>query len=93
MVPLLKASSGTFLENEPDLGKDFQNVRIKTFGTGDTSNTTFVMSLQVFDAETGANITTAYQSYLGVSDMLFGFNQRTDGSSIVGGRTVGTILI
>ncbi len=91
LTELFKPSSGTYLENEPDFGTDFSGLRSKTFGTGDTSNTTFVMSLQVFDAETGDNVTTAYQTYLGVSDMNFGFNQRFSGSSLVGGRTVGTI--
>ena len=91
LTELFKPSSGTYLENEPDFGTDFSGIRYKTFGTGDTSNTTFVMSLQVFDAETGDNVTTAYQTYLGVSDMNFGFNQRFSGSSLVGGRTVGTI--
>jgi len=90
---LFKPSSGTYLQNEPDQGKDFQGIRTKTFGTGDTSNTTFVMSLQVFDAETGDNITTAYQSYIGVSDMEFGFNQRRDTSTgaLLGGNNPGTI--
>jgi len=89
---LFKASSGSYLENEPDLGTDFQNVRIKTFGTGDTSNTTFIMSAQVFDAETGDNVTTAYQTFIGASDMNFGFNQRFSSTgTFLGGKTVGTI--
>ena len=92
LTALFKASSGTNLENDPDIGKDYWGYKAKTFGTGDTSNTTFVMSLQVFDAETGDNVTTAYQTYIGASDMEFGFNQRFSGSSFVGGRTVGTIL-
>jgi len=91
LTELFKPSSGSYLDNEPDFGTDFTGLRIKTFGTGDTSNTTFIMSAQVFDAETGDNVTTAYQTYLGVSDMNFGFNQRFSGSSLVGGRTVGTI--
>jgi hypothetical protein len=89
-----KASSGTYLETEPDLGKDFEGIRTKTFGTGDTSNTTFVMSLQVFDAETGDNVTTAYQTYLNVSSMEFGFNQRRNFSTgaLLGGNNPGTIV-
>ena len=90
---LFKPSSGSYLANEPDVGKDFEGQRTKTFGTGDTSNTTFVMSLQVFDAETGDNITTAYQSYLGVADMQFAFNQRFDSSfNLVGGNNPDTII-
>ena len=90
---LFKPSSGSFLQNDPDQGVDFQGVRTKTFGTGDTSNTTFVMSLQVFDAETGDNVTTAYQNYIGASDMGFGFNQRvsSDGT-LLGGNNPGTIF-
>ena len=91
LTELFKPSSGSYLENVPDFGTEYSGERYKTFGTGDTSNTTFVMSLQVFDAETGANVTTAYQTYLGASDMNFGFNQRYSGSTLVGGKTVGTI--
>lgn len=88
---LLKPTSGSSLENYPDFGKEYDNFRVKTFGTGDTSNTTFVMSLQVFDAETGDNVTTAYQTFIGVSNMEFSYNQRYSGSTLVGGKTVGTI--
>ena len=49
------------------------------------------MSLQVFDAETGDNVTTAYQTFIGVSNMEFSYNQRYSGSTLVGGKTVGTI--
>ena len=89
-----KPSSGTYLETEPDTGKDFEGIRTKTFGTGDTSNTTFVMSLQVFDAETGDNVTTAWQTYLNVSSMEFGFNQRRNFSTgaLLGGNNPGTIV-
>ena len=92
LTELFKPSSGSYLENESDFGTEYSNTRIKTFGTGDTSNTTFVMSLQVFDAETGDNVTTAYQTYIGASDMNFGFNQRySSGGAFLGGKTVGTI--
>ena len=92
LTELFKPSSGSYLENESDFGTEYSNTRIKTFGTGDTSNTTFVMSLQVFDAETGDNVTTAYQTYIGASDMEFGFNQRfSSGGAFLGGKTVGTI--
>ena len=91
LTELFKASSGSFLDNEPDFGTEYTGQKVKTFGTGDTSNTTFVMSLQVFDAETGDNVTTAYKNFIGSSDMEFGFNQRYVGTSLVGGKTVGTI--
>tara|TARA_R100000657_G_C4682816_1_gene133269 strand:+ start:290 stop:2314 length:2025 start_codon:yes stop_codon:yes gene_type:complete len=90
LTELFKTSSGSYLENEPDFSKDFSNVKTKTFGNGDTSNSTFVMSAQVFDAETGANITTAFYG-IGANTQ-FGFNQRFDNSgSFAGGKTVGTI--
>ena len=93
LVELQKASSGSSLENTPDLAKDFFSLKEKTFGTGDTSNTTFITSLQVFDAETGANVTTNYQNiYLQASDMEFRNNSRFDSSfNLIGGKTVGTI--
>ena len=94
LVELSKASSGSSLENTPDLAKDFFSQKVKTFGTGDTSNTTFITSLQVFDAETGANVTTNYQNiYLQTSDMEFQNNNRFDSNfNVIGGRTVGTIF-
>ena len=93
LTELFKPSSGSYLENDPDQGKDYEGIKTKTFGTGDTSNTTFVMSAQVFDAETGDNITTAYQNYIGVSDMEFGFNQRRNSSgTLLGGNNPGTIV-
>ena len=93
LTELYKPSSGSYLHNEPDTGVDFQGVRTKTFGTGDTSNTTFIMSLQVFDAETGDNITTAYQNYINVSDMEFIFNSRyNDSGTLIGGNNPGTIF-
>jgi len=93
LVELEKASSGSSLENTPDLAKDFFSQKIKTFGTGDTSNTTFITSVQVFDAETGANVTTNYQNiFLQASNMQFIKNTRLDSNfNLIGGRTVGTI--
>ena len=91
LVDIHKASSGSNLENHPDLSKDYQNQRILTRGTGDTSNTTFVMSTQVFDAETGDNVTTAYQNWLGFNNLEFTYNARLSGGNIIGGKTVGTI--
>ena len=92
LTPLAKPATGSYLELQPDAGKDYYLYKAKTFGTGDTSNTVFTMSMQVFDLETGANITTAYQTYLGVSDMDFVFNAALDSNgNIIGGKTVGTI--
>jgi len=85
-------TSGSNLIKIPDFAVDYYDIRSITRGTGDTSNTTFISSLQVFDAETGANVTSAYQTYLGTSDMNFQFNGRYSGSTLVGGETVGTII-
>ena len=91
--PIYKASSGSNLQNRPDFEKDYYGLKYKTLGTGDTNQITFVMSLQVFDAETGANVTTAYSNYLGnTTNMEFGFNQRSDSTGFVGGQPVGTII-
>lgn len=84
--------SGSSLSRSPDRAVEFFDRRTLTRGSGDTSNTTFVMALQVFDAETGANVTTAYQAYLGFGNMQFIFNARYDSSfNLIGGNTVGTI--
>ena len=95
LYEIRKASSGTALENRPDSHRDFQNERILTRGTGDTSNTTFTVTYQIFDAETGANITTAYNNYLGGgnnANTQFIVNGNFDSNgNLQGGKTVGTI--
>ena len=84
---VLPASSGSALQNRPDAGKEFSGTRVLTVGTGDTSNTTFRMSLQVFDAETGANVTNGWASYAGTTvPKIFDFN--STGNT---GRAVGTV--
>ncbi len=85
-------TSGSNLIKFPDQAVDYFDIRSITRGTGDTSNITFVASLQVFDAETGDNITTAYQSYIGSSNMQFLFNGRYSSSALIGGQTVGTVI-
>ena len=91
LTELFKPSAGSYLDNEADFGKDYSNIKEKTFGTGDTSNTTFIMSGQVFDAETGANITTAF--YGAGANTQFGFSQAFNSSGqFIGGKTVGTVF-
>ena len=86
-----KASSGSSLNVQPDFAVNFTGTKTITKGTGDTSNITFVMSSQVFDAETGDNITTAYQNYTGYSgNFLFNGSYNSSGT-LIGGKTVGTI--
>ncbi len=90
--PMHKASSGSTIQYDPDRAVDFFNFKEITRGTGDTSNTTFIMSQQVFNAETGANVTNAWNTYTGLSGN-FRFNTRVDinTGAILGGKTVGTI--
>jgi len=90
--PVVKPSGST-LQANPDERLDFFNSRTKTLGTGDTSNITFTASLQVFDSETGANITTAYNTFIGATTSNYIFNATLDSSgNVTGGRTVGTIF-
>ena len=89
---IIKASAGDCLLVMPDRAVEYEGSRFKTFGTGDTSNTTFEVSLEVFDAETGDDITTAYQTYINYSGN-FGFNQNFDSNgNLIGGRNPGEIL-
>jgi len=88
---VLPASSGNALQIRSDLGKDFSGTRVLTIGVGDTSNTTFRMSLQVFDAETGSNITNAYATYTqSTTPIIFDFNTVIV-NGVTQGKTVGTV--
>jgi hypothetical protein len=68
-----------------------------TRGSGDTSNSTFQVatnSFQVFNSDTGADVTAAFLTYAGISpspSVFFPYNAVFSGSTIVGGKTVGTI--
>lgn len=89
--PIVK-SSGSTLELPLDL-RNASGITTKTHGTGDTTNTTFLVTLQVFDAETGANITTSYFNFVGISPTTtFIFNANYDSNfNVIGGKAVGTI--
>ncbi len=90
--PVVK-TSGSTLQLQPDFALDFFNTRTLTIGTGDTTNITFTASLQVFDLETGANVTTAYNTFIGASTSNYIFNSSLDSSgNVTGGRAVGTIF-
>lgn len=90
--PVVKPSGSTLQLNR-DLRLDFFNTRTLTIGTGDTSNITFTCTLQVFDSETGANITTAYNNFVNAPTSNYIFNAALDSSgNVTGGRTVGTIF-
>ena len=66
---------------------------MKTFGTGDTSNIVFFVTRQVFDAETGANVTNAWATYTGYpANQQFSINQSYNSSTgRYQGRAVGTV--
>lgn len=86
--------SGDVLYKSVDFENDFYGIRSKTFGTGDTSNIVFYVTQQVFDAETGANVSTAWSNYIGYPvGQQYVLNQRLDPSTgRYTGSAVGTIF-
>ena len=89
LTELYKTSAGSYLSNYPDLGKDYFNIKEITRGTGDTSNSTYGMTVKIFDAETGADVTSSFYSN---PNQTFGYNQAYDSNGqYIGGRTVGTV--
>ena len=89
LTELYKTSAGSYLSNYPDLGKDYFNIKEITRGTGDTSNSTYGMTVKIFDAETGADVTSGFYNNPG---QTFGYNNAFDSNGqFIGGRTVGTI--
>jgi hypothetical protein len=90
--PVIPASTGSALYINYDYKVDYFGERSLTVGTGDTSNTTFSGTLQVFDAETGDDVTSGYVSTFGGN--TFTLNQRFNTSApfnLLGGQTVGTV--
>ena len=85
--------SGDVLYKSIDFENDFFGIRSKTFGTGDTSNIVFYVTEQVFDAETGANVSVAWSNYIGYPvTQQYALNQRLDPSTgRYTGSAVGTI--
>ena len=76
----------------PDYLDEYYNFREIVRGTGDTTQITFTATYEVYDNETGADITTAYNNWLGGGGATLGFNQRYDSSgAVIGGNAVGTI--
>ena len=91
---LVKASTGTYIEKSPDLGNDYYGSRVKTFGSGDTTNITFTVTQAVFDAETGADITSAYSTFTGFpvnTEYVFNGVYSALSGNLTGGKAVGTI--
>ena len=89
----LHKPSGDHFEKSADYEKDYLGYRMKTFGTGDTSNIVFFVTRQVFDAETGANVTNAWATYTGYpANQQFSINQSYNSSTgRYQGRAVGTV--
>jgi hypothetical protein len=75
----------------------FIDVKEITRGSGDTSNSIFRVatdSFQVFNSDTGADVTAAFLTYTGITpspSISFPYNAVISGGSIIGGKTVGTI--
>ena len=90
--PVIPASTGSILYINYDYKVDYFGSRTLTVGTGDTSNTVFSGTQQIFDAETGDDITTAWSSAFGGTNWTL--NQRYNTSApfnLLGGETVGTV--
>jgi hypothetical protein len=83
--------SGKIIMRFPDRSRYWVGDRGLTLGSGDTTNNTFKYKYtNVWDSETGANITSAYFTFLGIpSSTEFTENINSDGT---GGRAIGTVL-
>tara|TARA_B100001769_G_C22111954_1_gene601805 strand:+ start:2490 stop:4625 length:2136 start_codon:yes stop_codon:yes gene_type:complete len=101
LTKVIPASSGDVIIKVPDLKKDYFSFNYLTVGTGDTSNSRFTVSTQVFDAETGVNVTNNIQAntplFVGPGVTTFTYNTRRDGpnglsGNLLGGFPVGHIL-
>lgn len=86
----LHKPSGDYFEKSEDYKNDFVGFRQKVFGSGDTSNIVFYVTQQVFDAETGANVSNAWANYTGYpANSLYSINQSYNSST---GRYQGTAV-
>lgn len=76
LTVLQSATTGsTWTQRQPDQTTQYYNYREICHGTGTTSNTGFTATLQMFDSETGADISTAYFNYIDeATSYQFGFN-------------------
>ena len=75
----------------------YEGTKEITRGTGDTSNSVFFVatdSLEVFNSSTGADVTTAFFTFIGITpspSVKFAYNTISSGGVVIGGKTVGTI--
>lgn len=88
----LIAGSGEAVDRQ-DWPTSYSGVRYVARGTGDTTNSAVLATYEVYDNVTGADLTSAFFSYLGVpSSTQFLFNADADSSgTIYGGFAVGVV--
>jgi len=60
------STSGTQTAREDWIGTSYYGFRRVAKGTGDTTNTAFRATVEIFDNVTGADLTSAYWAYLGL---------------------------
>jgi hypothetical protein len=88
---------GGFASRDPDYSTLYWQIRTKTIGSGDTSNTVLVTpgtDVKAYEIATGTDRTTEFWTAVGLNPSAFTFylNGRYDsGGSLIGGRTVGTV--
>ena len=86
----LPGTGGKVIFRVPDRTKVWIGDRQLTLGSGDTTNNTFKYKItNVWDSETGSNITSAYFTFLGIPASTEFTANITDTGNI--GRAVGTI--
>ena len=96
LSPLLSDSAS--VDYPPDGRYQYFKTSQITRGTGDTSNSVLKVlwsNITIFNTETGADVTAAVTSYLGIASPTttgFIYSAIYSGSVIIGGQTVGTIL-
>ena len=92
----IQKASG-FVQYGRDFESSFTDNAFLTIGSGDTTNSVIEFTgdnFQAWDSVTGADVTSALWTSLGVSDpatYTFRFNRRPRGGSIQGGFAVGSI--
>jgi len=91
---VLTTSGGTI--RRPDIANNYYYQSELTKGTGDTNNSVIRYDnndIEVYDSATGTDVTAAYWAYLGINpaSTYTYINAEYSGSTIIGGRNVGTV--
>jgi len=92
-----RQKTGGWITRNPDYETFYWQIRVKTIGSGDTSNTVLVTpgtDYRAIEIETGTDRTSDYWAALGVSPsaITFYWNAVYDASfNVIGGKTVGTV--